>query len=248
MRWVGDRIIGTRAVAGGRSITRAALVGTAATVATTILLAGCVKTTRIDDATTPETLAKSRKAVALMRIGAASTACVNVIARLGQRSGEGFRIVRSVTVADVKTLSDIAVVEVELDPGEYPVVGYSCVQRRGQTEIGSSDGHGLQKNSYARFTLAAGEVVNVGYLHFNAAHVNYSLFGRPVRTMVSVTDWPFAEIERFKTLRPKVYAQMTTRLMVVTNGPDRELTADNCAALKSMQAEGKVAAVPAACK
>ena len=63
---------------------------------------------------------------------------------------------------------------------------------------------------------------------------------------IEVTDWPLAELDRFKAKRPHIYAQMKTRLMTVTPqepGPPR---AQDCARLKALKAEGKVQQLPPA--
>ena len=53
--------------------------------------AGCTQTSRVDDNLTTSSLTQTRKAVAVMRVGAASPACVNVAVLLGVREGQGFR-------------------------------------------------------------------------------------------------------------------------------------------------------------
>jgi hypothetical protein len=94
--------------------------------------------------------------------------------------------------------------------------------------------------------LQAGEVVNVGYLHFGAWREGLSTFGRPIEVEVEVTDWPVKELDRFKAKRPQIYAQMTTRLMAVTPRGPREPGAEDCAKLKELQGQGKVQRLPAA--
>ena len=50
-----------------------------------MLLAGCTQTSRVDDSLSTASLAQTRKAVAVMRVGAASPTCVNVAVLLGVR-------------------------------------------------------------------------------------------------------------------------------------------------------------------
>jgi hypothetical protein len=95
--------------------------------------------------------------------------------------------------------------------------------------------------------LEPGEVVNVGYLHVNASRVGRSSFGRPVETYIDVSDWPLAELDRFKAKRPHIYAQMTTRLMTVTPTEQGPPTSQDCARLKALRAEGKVQQLPSEC-
>jgi hypothetical protein len=62
---------------------------------------------------------------------------------------------------------------------------------------------------------------------------------------IEITDWPLAELDRFKAKRPHIYAQMTTRLMKVPQEPG-EPGPQECARLKALLAEGKVQQLPAA--
>jgi hypothetical protein len=212
------------------------------------LLAGCTQTSRVDDNLSTASLAQTKKAVAVMRVGAASAQCVNVAVLLGVRDGEGFRHHKGIVVANVRSLTEPAVAEVELDPGEYHVVAYRCQSAGGVKGVHDPDGNQLYRTSYASFVLQSGEMVNVGYLHFGAWREGLSVFGRPIEVEVEVTDWPARELELFKAKRPQIYAQMTTRLMAVTPRGPREPGAEDCAKLKELQGQGKVQRLPAACQ
>lgn len=217
---------------------------TAAAMACVVLMhAACTQTSRVDDTVTTQSLARTQKGVAVMRLGAATGACQNVAVMLGVREGEGFRRHQNVVVTDIRSLKKAPVAEVELDPGEYHIVAYGCTTGRGNLRmIEDSDGQGLLRRSFASFTLGPGEIVNVGYFHINASRVGRNMFGRPVRTAVTITDWPLAELDRFKAERPQIYAQMTTRLMVPTG-----IEQEDCGRLQALKAEGKIQNVPAAC-
>ncbi len=197
-----------------------------------LLLAGCTQTSRVDDNLTTASLAQSRKAVAVMRVGAASPTCVNVAVLLGVREGEGYRRHRGITVANVRSITEPAVAEIELDPGEYHVLAYRCQGANG---------------SFASFTLQAGEIVNVGYLRLVAWRHGHNMFGRPIEMDIEITDWPLAELDRFKAKRPHIYAQMTTRLMQAAPREAGESGPQECARFKALQAEGKVQQLPPAC-
>ena len=209
-------------------------------------LVACTETSRVDDLATAS-LGQSGKAIAVMRVGAASPSCINVAVLLGVREGEGFRRRQGITVANVRSLTEPAVAEVELDAGEYHVLAYRCQSSSGIKTVSDSDGGQLYRSSYASFTLQAGEVVNVGYLHVGASRVGRSSFGRPVEVDIDVTDWPLAELDRFKAKRPHIYARMTTRLMTITARESAPPGAAECARLKALQAEGKVARLPPEC-
>ena len=209
--------------------------------------AACMQTSRVGEDVTTATLSQSQKAVAVMRIGSASPTCLHAAVLLGQREGAGFRAKQVVSVADLRSVTESAVSEVELEPGEYHVVAYSCVQQKGPAVVGDKGASSqFYRSSLASFTVAPGEIVNVGYLHLEASHVGRNAFGRRIRTDVDITDWPLPELERYQARRPGLFAQMKTRLMTVTpKGP--EPSDDECARLKALQADGKVQALPAKC-
>lgn len=212
------------------------------------LLAACVATSKVNDDVTTQSLTASKKGVVVMRIGAASPACQQVAVLLGIREAENYRAVRALVVASVRSASEPAVAEAELDPGEYHLLAYKCTTKsNAAVAVGDkSDTHGVYRSSFAHFTLRPGEIVNVGYLHFNAHRVGLSAFGRPLRKEVYVTDWPIAELDQFKAKRPTIYAQMTTRLMLLANDPDEPGDTD-CRRLRTLRAEGKVQTLPPAC-
>lgn len=211
-------------------------------------VAGCMQTSRVGEDVTAAALSQSQKAVAVMRIGSASPTCLHAAVLLGQREGDGFRARQVVSVADLRSLTESAVSEVELEPGEYHVVAYSCVQQKGPAVVGEKGASAqFYRSSLASFTVAAGEIVNVGYLHLEASHVGRNAFGRRVRTEVDITDWPLPELERYKAKRPGLFAQMKTRLMTVTPKGNGGPSDGDCARLKALQAEGKVQTLPATC-
>jgi hypothetical protein len=212
-----------------------------------MVLAGCTQTSRVDDSVSTGSLAETRKAVAVMRVGAASPDCINVAVLLGVREGEGFRRRQGLTVMNVRSLTEPAVAEVELEPGEYHVLAYRCQTKKGITTIADGDGGQLYRTSYASFALQPGEIVNVGYLHLVAWRRGRNAIGRPVDMDIEVTDWPLAELDRFKAKRPHIYAQMKTRLMTVNAPESGSLSSQDCARLRSLKNEGKVQALPPEC-
>jgi len=212
-------------------------------------LTACAQTSRVDDAqVTPQALASKGTGVAVMRLGAASHLCQHVQVLIGVREGNHFRGVHGVKVAHVRSVSESAVAEVELPPEEYHFLAYRCFDKNGapMTVSDKSDVANVYRTSIAKFTVKAGEVVNIGYLHYNAVKTRSSMFGRPIRQEVEVSDWPLEELERFRKNRPEIYARMTTRLMQVTLG-DEPLSEGDCGRLRELQREGKVAKLPETC-
>jgi hypothetical protein len=217
-------------------------------IASAFLLAGCgQQTTRVGDGATLQSLSQAGTGVAVMRVGAASPNCNHVQLMLGFRDGDGYRRNKLVTVANMRSLSEAPVAEIELPPGEHYIVAYNCITDKGAAVVADQVTAHLFRSSYARFNVNAGEIVNVGYLHFQATRVGTNAFGRPVRTDVQVTDWPLAELDRFKKTRPTIYAQMKTRLMTPTTGPQPEPTLDECDQFRVLLAEGKVQNLPTTC-
>jgi hypothetical protein len=210
-----------------------------------MLLAGCTQTSRVDDNLSTASLSQTKKAVAVMRVGAASPSCINVAVLLGVREGDGYRRHQGITVMNVRSITEPAVAEVELDPGEYHVLAYRCQSKQGIKQVDDNAGGQLYRTSYASFTLQSGEIVNVGYLRLVAWRHGHNAFGRPVEMDIEITDWPLAELDRFKAKRPNIYAQMTTRLM---KAMPSEPGPQECARLKALLAEGKVQQLPPACQ
>ncbi len=214
-----------------------------------LLLAGCIpQTSRVGDDISTASLSKTKTSIVVMRVGAASPACINVGVLLGVREGEGYRSHRGMMVANVRSVTEPAVAEVELDPGEYHVIAYRCHTARGPKTLHDNASGNVFRTSFARFTVQPGEVVNVGYLHVHAARYGHNAFGRPTRATITVTDWPLADLDRYKAKRPQMFGQMTTRLMSVAPPPSDEPDADDCARLQALRAEGKVQQLPAPCQ
>ncbi len=239
-----------KATGAGRYALRRALwmVG----IGAVIVVAGCTKTTRIDDeAFSLFQLKQENRGIVLMRVGAASHKCVHVAVLLGVKFGEAYRRSKVLGVANVRSIADAPVAEAELDAGEYHVLGYSCSGDKGARIVADDTGAGsaLFKTSFARFTIGRGDVLNVGYLHFAAEGSGDGSFGRGIKASVTVTDWPLAEIARFEHQRPHLFAQMTTRLME-TGDPQLSTAqmADVCATWRHLAASGKAATVPDGCQ
>lgn len=218
------------------------LIGAAA------LVGACSQTTRVGDETNTGQLAQAGKAVAVMRLGMASPNCRHVGVWLGVREGAGFRPTKPVAVIHATSLLDVPVAEVELDPGEYHVVSYACGTGSKVSQVATYDQTtGLTRTSLASFSIGAGEVVNVGSFEFHAARHGTNAFGRELKTTVSVTDWPLADLDNYKAKRPQIYAQMKTRLMSVTPRSGQNAGEDECDRIRKLKAEGKLQHLPAVC-
>jgi hypothetical protein len=225
------------------ALIRCAILGFAA------LTAGCAGTSRVDDQLTAGSLTQGRKAVALIMLGAFDPMCTVLQAGIGVRQGETYRIVQTARIQ--RTVNDTAVAELELGTGEYHVVSFTCNRPSGgMSQLAESLGGGVFKKSYASFSLAPGEFINVGYLQLvpmSSTQVSYQT--RVVAVRVAVTDWPMSELERFKQQRPGLYSQMRTRLMTVpkVEPPSAQQIQARCDELRRLQAEGKLQNLPPIC-
>jgi hypothetical protein len=216
-----------------------------------LFAAGCAATgtSRVsDELMTTSALAQDKKAVALIKLGAADPACTALVAGIGARDNEAFKLVHTARI--VQKSGEATVAELALEPGEYHVVSYLCTRPNGaHLMLAEPLGGGRFKKSYANFTLQAGEVINVGFLRLVPLGATQATFSRVLLVGVVATDWPMPELENFKQQRPALYAQMKTRLMTVPKivPPTAEQIATRCAEMKKLQAEGKIQNLPSIC-
>jgi hypothetical protein len=109
-------------------------------------------------------------------------------------------------------------------------------------------GNGLMRRSFASFTLAAGEIINLGELRLVDKKRTHGVWNSFHDIAVEVSDWSLAELERFKSQRPKHFAEMRTRLMTVPQSvPAAEQIPKLCEDARRMQAEGKLQNLPQQC-
>ncbi len=223
----------------------------AALALATLLACGCAQTSRVDDAAlVTGSTARTKKGIALVKIGAAVNACTTATLTLGVRDGVKFRDINTLRVVGLNSPVQPAVAEVELDPGEYHVTSYTCVSpRNGLVRVASSMQLSGKVESLASFTIAAGEVVNTGFLIIEPVRI-VSPKMVVLAWRIAVRDWPIEEINRFKTQRPQLYSAMQARLMTVTKVPPvtPEQVATACEPHKKLQAEGKIQELPPLCR
>lgn len=219
-----------------------------AVLAGAAFLAACGGTSRVGEGLTATSLSQSQKAVALIKLGAADPLCTVLTAGIGVREGHDFRLVQTARIE--RNGSEPAVAELELGSGEYHVVSYTCTRPGSVTRLSEPAGGSVYKKSYATFTLAPGEILNVGYLQLVPVSATpISAYSRVLQVRLAVTDWPLAELERFKQQRPNLYGQMRTRLMTVlkVEPPTVQEIQAKCAEMKRLQAEGKLQNLPTLC-
>jgi hypothetical protein len=221
-----------------------------AAVAVTVLLSACaaqkklpvLETSQINPATSNETLATRQKAVAIMKIGQTNVPCQIANAVIGVRDSDGYKPVRNLQIVGTTNPLGAHAAEAELDPGEYHIIGYICTAGQQTTVIAGVD-QGKFYRSYASFTLAAGEMVNIGYLKLAPLPFVPNVYN------VAVTDWALGDLETFKKQRPAIFNQMKTRLATVIKADPVADAQEKvmCERAKGMLAQGKLQNLPQAC-
>ena len=181
-----------------------------------MLVAGCTQTTQVDESVTTASLSQTKKAVAVMRVGAASP-------YVHQRRGAARRARRR---------------------GLPPPPGHHRHERALADRAGGGRGGARSRRvSCARLPLPdrrASRPCTTAPTAGSTARATRASSCTPARSSTSatctsrpggmaatpsagrvemeieVTDWPLTELDRFKAKRPHIYAQMKTRLMTVT--------------------------------
>jgi len=212
-----------------------------------VVLGGCSGGGKVSEQLAdPVALQQRKEAIALIRFARPDPSCVALGMQIGVRQGDLYKPLQTLRL---KELAVTNVMEALLEPGEYHVLSMTCVRGKSMQTLWEPQGNGLLRRSYATFSIAAGEVLNAGEIKLVHADRRPRTFTTFVGLHVEVSDWPLAELERFKSQRPKLFAAMKTRLMTVA--PSTAVTAETapqqCAELRRLQASGKVQSIPETC-
>jgi hypothetical protein len=184
-------------------------------IAASAISAACAYTPGVSPDLDQKILMRTRKAVAILQMGFEGEGCMKTTIEVGRRTGNDFESVQTLTFFPVPGSAGDAA-QFELPPGEYHIVSWKCevtvshrvlrITTLSRREGGNLFGDGARyKESYGSFSLAAGEIVNLGYL-------------RMVRTSSStmrleVGDLARKQHEKLEREKPKLVAQMVTRLI-----------------------------------
>jgi hypothetical protein len=209
------------------------------------VVAGCYGPRINEQLADPVALKQNQQAIALFRLARPDPSCLHLGVQIGVREGDLYRPVQTMKLTQTQVT---LVVETILPPGTYHITAFACLRARSNQVLAEPQGNGLMRHSYASFTLAPGEIVNLGEFRLVERKRVHGVWSAFHDVEVVVQDWPLEELQRFKSQRPKLFAEMRTRLMVpdrTDTGPDA--TAQNCAALRQLQAAGKVQSLPSAC-
>ena len=200
-------------------MTSSGIVQAALAAAVLAALSGCSGTTNVSDELTTSALAKTNKSVAIMRMGVAGETCPAALLTLATKAGDEFAPAKTVRMSNQSNApSDVA--QIELDPGEYHVVSWTCTVQVGNTRNvttlgkrsgGLLSGGGTYKQSFGSFELTSGEIVNLGSIRLVDVGLN--------NVLVDVTDLPADAREKFARDKPNLARQMTTRLFKVNRPP-----------------------------
>lgn len=191
------------------------IAGASAAACLSLALAGCSATSGVSDELNNASLAKSRSAVAIMKMTMSGVGCQGGQVEIGRKEGDVFKPVTAVNVGkrtNWTTPHDVA--QVELPAGEYHIVRIACAEQSGNivttTSLGKQDGFALFgigrqfRKSYASFSLGPGEIVNLGHIVVKAEFLGINL---------TVADLPLESRTALAKDKPQLAASMVTRLM-----------------------------------
>ena len=209
------------------------------------VIAGCgVQSSRVSDDLTIDKLAKDNSGVAIMQMGLGNSRCPGGNVTIGTQVAGGYEVVKTLLMRN--TFIDKGVPpQVKLKPGTYHIIAWGCQRGNMIQSVGKPNSSFFEKQrypkSFASFTVNPGEVVNVGMLRMH----QIGLLGL---VNFEVTDLPPDLHAGLKKARPKLYAQMTTRLMKANNKPLTEKQRNaRCKFLKILQGINKNQALPSYC-
>ena len=140
----------------GSSVCVAAVVGS--------LVAGCGTSTRMLVEPSTDALSDKRRGVAVVQFSMPNENCLLKVLAIGTREGNGHRLVKQLFAKGAAPATTANAAEVELESGEYQVLGFLCKRQR--STIGAGTDGGPYTPSIGRFTVAPGEVVNIGHITF----------------------------------------------------------------------------------
>jgi hypothetical protein len=231
------------------SIARVCAVLCATATACVLQACATLPSNRLDKERDGAALARTGKGVVLIRLEAPDLNCREHLASFARHEGDGYTAVQRVRVYATSVDGAPPVAEAELAPGEYHIASYTCTGTGRVATLSEPNGKDRYKTSYATFRVEAGDVVNIGtFLVQSGLPPSQRTPGFPIGIAVKIADWPVADLEKFKKLRPRHYAQMKTRLMTVTPPPVVAPVREDCAQLERLRKEGKVQSLPGYCR
>jgi hypothetical protein len=191
-----------------------------ALVAAALTLSGCAAS--VSDDVTTASLSSSGQAVAVLSVAVDGPSCPSTTLQLARKTATGYEATQQLHIntsalALANRLDD-GLPQYPLSAGEHHIVSYVCrsgnmVSTVGQKQGGVFGFGAAYTKSLATFDLAPGEVVNIGFLRITP-------IGFTGLVTFLVQDQPLAAMEKLRQAKPKLFAQMKTRLMKVPTAAD----------------------------
>jgi hypothetical protein len=177
-------------------------------------LSGCGATPNLSDDLTSASLSTANQGIVLLSAAMEGRTCQSITVQLGKKSALAYETTTSfgidITVFSLRRLVSSNLPQISLPAGEHHVIGVTCQNGNSFTSIGKGS-----LRSYASFTLAPGEILNLGSLTvIPVGLTNMATF--------QVRDQTVEVIDKVRADKPKLFAQMKTRLMIITPAPTAE--------------------------
>lgn len=201
-------------------------------------LSGCGGgVTSLPDVANTADLSASKQAILICKVGMTGSYCQSSSLVLGQQVGTTFKEVRTIKAGRTRR-GEHNITSLKLPAGTYHVVSYVCTHQSGNrvytNTIGKREGGwgtGTYKNSFASFSAAKGEVVNLGYLKFVKIGGILSSLYEPRAVPI-----PEAQLALYRKEKPNLTSQMIDRPFVVKSNAERRKKL--CDILKKIQKPG----------
>ena len=182
-------------------------------IASVIALTGCVAS--FDDSLTPLALKGANAGVVFMKVTYVGNPCRVGNVALATEPSPGRYVLHSAPMLGGINASGLNSRQISLPAGTYHVGYVQCMlDDGGKTAVlGETDATiqiGNPRQSFAHFTVSAGEVVNLGQINFVPTdHLANA-------STISITDIDAATMGRLRSSLPTLAPVMVTRLMAET--------------------------------
>lgn len=187
---------------------------------TAVLLGACTGNLLQSGAVpTKAQLATSNRGIAVLMMGIENKPCLSSTIIIGETIDGGYRAKHTVA-GPSGAKGQVEPVQLTLDAGTYHIVGWHCETSRYRRKIGHRKKAlisfaPLYLKSYASFTIAAEEIVNLGYLRMEE-------IGKRGALRFTVIDLPASARAWLAGNRPQIYWQMITRAMQLAAAAPRQ--------------------------
>lgn len=198
------------------------LIRLCAAVIGAIAASGCAPS--FDDAIDPIALKSANEGVVFLKIAYAGRPCRLGNVALATEPSPGRYVLHSAPTLGGINSAGFNSRQISLAAGTYHIGYIQCAldDAKRTVVLGETDGAiqiGNPQQSFAHFTIAAGEVINLG--QFNFAPTDYL----ENSAAISITDIDAAAMERLRSGVPKLSSTMVSRLMSATTpGQSHKIT------------------------